>query len=118
MGRNPWDQGTSRKHVLDAIDASLKRLGTDYVDLYQLHRYDPDTPLDETLEALDTVVRAARRATSACSNWPAYKVARALGRSELQEPRARSTRCSRATTCCSAASSATCCRCARRRASP
>ncbi len=54
MGPNAWDQGTSRKHVLDAIDASLKRLGTDYVDLYQLHRYDSATPLDETLDALDT----------------------------------------------------------------
>src|SRR5579859_2730625 len=61
-GRKPWDQGMSRKHVLGAIDASLKRLRTDYVDLYQLHLYDPTTPLDEALEALDTVVRSGRRA--------------------------------------------------------
>jgi aryl-alcohol dehydrogenase (NADP+) len=84
MGRNPWDQGTSRKHVLDAIDASLKRLGTDYVDLYQLHRYDPTTPLDETLEALDTVVKSGKARYVGVSNWPAHRVARALGRSELK----------------------------------
>ena len=84
MGRNPWDQGTSRKHVLDAIDASLKRLGTDYVDLYQLHRYDPNTPLDETLDALDTVVKSGKARYVGVSNWPAHKIARALGRSELR----------------------------------
>ena len=60
MGPNPWDQGASRKHLLDAIDASLGRLQTDYVDLYQLHSDDPVTPLDETLEALDTIVKSGR----------------------------------------------------------
>ena len=85
MGMKPWDQGTSRKHILDAIDASLRRLGTDYVDLYQLHRYDPLTPIDEALEALDTVVRAGKARYVGVSNWPAYKVARALGRSELRD---------------------------------
>lgn len=84
MGREPWSQGTSRKHVLDAIDASLRRLGTDYVDLYQLHRYDPLTPLDETLDALDTVVRSGKARYVGVSNWPAYKVARALGRGEVR----------------------------------
>ena len=78
----------SRKHILDAIDASLRRLGTDYVDLYQLHGYDPHTPIDEALEALDTVVRSGKARYVGVSNWPAYKVARALGRSEVQEPRA------------------------------
>ena len=53
----PWDQGTSRKHVLAAIDASLKRLGTDYVDLYQVHHFDAGTPLDETVEAFDAEVK-------------------------------------------------------------
>ena len=116
MGPKPWDQGTSRKHILDAIDASLRRLGTDYVDLYQLHRYDPHTPIDESLEALDTVVRAGKARYVGVSNWPAYKVARALGRSESRTSSA-STPCSRATICCSAASSATCCRSAPRRRS-
>ena len=84
MGREPWNQGTSRKHVLDAVDASLRRLGTDYIDLYQLHRYDPLTPLDETLDALDTVVKSGKARYVGVSNWPAYKVARALGRGETR----------------------------------
>jgi aryl-alcohol dehydrogenase (NADP+) len=83
-GPNPWDQGMSRKHVLDAIDASLRRLGTDHVDLYQLHADDPTTPLDEALEALDTVVRAGKARYVGVSNWLAHKVARALGRSEVK----------------------------------
>lgn len=84
MGRNPWEQGTSRKHVLDAVEASLKRLGTDYLDLYQLHRYDPLTPLDETLDALDTIVKSGKARYVGVSNWPAHKVARAVGRSEIK----------------------------------
>jgi aryl-alcohol dehydrogenase-like predicted oxidoreductase len=84
MGSKPWDMGMSRKHILDAIDASLRRLKTDYVDLYQLHSYDPNTPIDEALEALDTVVRQGKARYVGVSNWPAYKVARALGRSELK----------------------------------
>ena len=84
MGPKPWDMGMSRKHILDAIDASLRRLKTDYVDLYQLHSYDPNTPIDEALEALDTVVRQGKARYIGVSNWPAYKVARALGRSELK----------------------------------
>src|SRR6188768_1498977 len=58
VGPAPWDQGASRKHVLDAIDHSLRRLGTDYVDLYQLHSDDKLTPLEETVEALDVIVRS------------------------------------------------------------
>jgi len=84
MGPEPWDSGTSRKHILEAIDASLKRLGTDYVDLYQLHRYDPRTPLDETLEALDTVVKSGKARYVGVSNWAAHKIARGLGRGELK----------------------------------
>ncbi len=83
-GPKPWDQGMSRKHILDAIDASLRRLGTDYVDLYQLHGYDTNTPIDEALEALDTVVRSGKARYIGVSNWPAHKIARALGRSELK----------------------------------
>ena len=60
MSPLPWDRGGSRKHLLDAIDASLRRLSTDYVDLYQLHWDDPTTPLDETLEAFDTIVRSGK----------------------------------------------------------
>lgn len=84
MGPKPWNQGMSRKHLLDAIDASLRRLGTDYVDLYQLHRYDPLTPIDEVLEALDAITRAGKARYVGVSNWPAHKIARALGRSELR----------------------------------
>ena len=83
-GRKPWDQGMSRKHILDAIDASLKRLKTDYVDLYQLHSYDPTTPIDEALEALDAVVKSGKARYVGVSNWPATKLARAVGRAELK----------------------------------
>ncbi len=78
----PWDRGNSRKHILDAIDASLRRLGTDHVDLYQLHQPDPETPIDESLGALDDVVRAGKARYVGCSNFHAWQVARALGRSE------------------------------------
>lgn len=84
MGARPWDRGLSRKHILDAIDASLRRLRTDYVDLYQLHSPDRETPLDETLRALDDVVRAGKARYVGCSNFLAYQVARAVGRSEAQ----------------------------------
>jgi aryl-alcohol dehydrogenase-like predicted oxidoreductase len=84
MGKKPWDQGMSRKHILDAIDASLKRLQTDYVDLYQLHGFDASTPIDEALEALDTVVKSGKTRYVGVSNWMAYRVARALGKSELR----------------------------------
>jgi len=83
-GRKPWDQGMSRKHILDAIDASLRRLKTDYVDLYQLHSYDPATSIDEALEALTMVVTSGKARYVGVSNWPAYKVARAVGRAELK----------------------------------
>ena len=84
MGPKPWDQGMSRKHIVEAIDASLKRLGTDWVDLYQLHGFDPSTPLDETLDALDGVVRSGKARYVGVSNWMAHRVARALGRGEVK----------------------------------
>jgi len=81
-GPQPWDVGNNRRHVMDAIDASLRRLGTDYVDLYQLHQDDPETPLDETLRALDDLVRAGKVRYIGCSNFLAYRLALALGRSD------------------------------------
>ncbi|WP_198970677.1 aldo/keto reductase [Xylophilus sp. ASV27] len=83
VGPQDWNQGASRKHLLDAIDASLRRLRTDYVDLYQLHMDDPATPLDETLEALDTIVRSGRARYVGVSNFLAYRLALALGRAAL-----------------------------------
>jgi len=82
VGPAPWQQGTSRKHVLAAIDASLRRLGTDYVDLYQVHHFDAGTPVDETMEALHAVVTSGKARYVGVSNYHAYRVARALGRSE------------------------------------
>ena len=84
MGPHAWDQGASRKHLLDAIDASLERLQTDYVDLYQLHSDDRDTPLDESLEALDVIVKSGRARYIGVSNFLAYRLARALGRADLK----------------------------------
>ncbi len=81
-GPQAWDVGNSRRHILDAVDASLRRLGTDYIDLYQLHGDDPETPLEETLQALDDLVRSGKVRYIGCSNFLAYRVARALGRSE------------------------------------
>lgn len=83
MGRNRWDMGNSRRHIMDAIDASLRRLQTDFVDLYQLHFDDPGVPLDETLQALDDLVRSGKVRYIGCSNFLAYRMARALGRSEV-----------------------------------
>ena len=80
--RRPWDQGNSRKNIMSAIDASLRRLQTDYVDVYQLHSWDENTPIDETLHALDDLVRSGKVRYAACSNFLAYQLARSLGRSE------------------------------------
>src|SRR5260370_827637 len=82
MGPAAWDAGSSRKHLLDAIDASLRRLNTDYVDLYQLHMDDPATPLDEMVEAMDTIVRSGKARYIGVSNFLAYRLARALGRQD------------------------------------
>ena len=78
VGDKPNDRGLSRKHILAAIDASLRRLGTDYVDLYQIHRWDGETPIEETLDALDSVVRAGKARYLGASSMYAWQLAKAL----------------------------------------
>ena len=78
MGDGPNDRGLSRKHLFHAIDASLRRLGTDYVDLYQIHRFDPHTPIEETLEALDDIVRAGKARYIGASSMYAWQFAQML----------------------------------------
>jgi aryl-alcohol dehydrogenase (NADP+) len=78
MGEGPNDRGLSRKHVLQAIDASLRRLGTDYVDLYQIHRFDYQTPIEETLEALNDIVRAGKARYIGASSMFAWQFASML----------------------------------------
>ncbi|MGH9346471.1 MAG: aldo/keto reductase [Vicinamibacterales bacterium] len=78
MGDGPNDRGLSRKHLLDAIDGSLRRLDTDYVDLYQVHRWDYSTPIDETLRTLDDIVRAGKARYIGASSMFAYQFAKAL----------------------------------------
>ena len=83
MGPGPNDYGLSRKHILSSIDASLKRLGTDYVDLYQIHRWDYETPIEETMEALNDVVRAGKARYIGGSAMYAWQFAKALFTSDL-----------------------------------
>jgi len=82
-GPHPWDRGSSRQNIMRSIDASLRRLQTDHIDLYQLHAWDARTPIDETLSALDDLVRTGKVRYVGCSNFLAYQVARAIGRSEV-----------------------------------
>jgi aryl-alcohol dehydrogenase-like predicted oxidoreductase len=79
VGTGPNDEGLSRRHVLKAVEDSLRRLGTDFIDLYQAHAPDPDTPLEETLRAFDDLVRSGKVRYVGCSNYPAWQVALALG---------------------------------------
>ncbi len=79
VGPGPNQLGLSRRHIHESIDASLKRLGTDWVDLYQIHGFDALTPLDETLRALDDVVRAGKVRYVGCSNLAAWQLAKANG---------------------------------------
>jgi aryl-alcohol dehydrogenase (NADP+) len=79
MGQDPNKVGLSRKHIMDGIDASLRRLGMDYVDLYQIHRWDHETPIEETLEALNDVVRAGKARYIGASSMFAWQLAKALG---------------------------------------
>jgi aryl-alcohol dehydrogenase (NADP+) len=75
---DPNGRGLSRKHIFDAVDGSLRRLGMDYVDLYQIHRYDPDTPIEETLEALHDVVKAGKARYIGASSMYAWQFAEML----------------------------------------
>jgi aryl-alcohol dehydrogenase (NADP+) len=78
MSDDPNDRGLSRKHVMAAIDGSLRRLGTDYVDLYQIHRWDPETPIEETLRALDDIVRAGKARYIGASSMMSWQFMKAL----------------------------------------
>ena len=82
MGDGPNDAGLSRHHLIRACEASLRRLGTDYIDLYQVHEWDGQTPLEETLEALDTLVRSGKVRYIGCSNYAGWQLLKALGTSE------------------------------------
>jgi aryl-alcohol dehydrogenase-like predicted oxidoreductase len=82
MGPHPWDEGLSHKHVLRAVEDSLRRLQTDYIDLYQTHGPDPETPIEETMAALDDLVRAGKVRYVGCSNYQAWNLAKALWTSD------------------------------------
>jgi aryl-alcohol dehydrogenase-like predicted oxidoreductase len=84
MGEGPNEKGLSRKHIMDSIDASLQRLGTDYVDLYQIHRWDYETPIEETLEALNDLVRAGKVRYLGASSMYAWQFSRALHLAETR----------------------------------
>lgn len=81
---DPNGEGLSRKHIMQNLDASLKRLGTDYIDLYQVHRTDPTTPLKETMATLTDLVRSGKVRYIGCSNFPAWQLEKALRISEVQ----------------------------------
>jgi len=83
-GQDPNGEGLSRKHIMRNLETSLKRLGTDYVDLYQVHRVDPTTPLKETMATLSDLVRSGKIRYIGCSNFPAWQLEKALRISEVQ----------------------------------
>jgi len=83
MGPGPNDEGLSRRHILQAVDASLDRLGVEYIDLYQTHSYDDNTPIEETLRAMDDLVHQGKVRYVGCSNYPAWRLTEALWTSQL-----------------------------------
>jgi aryl-alcohol dehydrogenase-like predicted oxidoreductase len=85
MGDGPNDAGLSRHHIMRGCEASLRRLGTDYIDLYQLHEWDGQTPLDETLQALDDLVRAGKVRYVGASNYTGWQLMKALGIADRHE---------------------------------
>ena len=82
MGDGPNDEGLSRAHIMTAVEDSLNRLGTDYIDLYQTHWYDENTPIEETLSALDDLVHQGKVRYIGCSNYPAWRLMQALWTSD------------------------------------
>jgi aryl-alcohol dehydrogenase-like predicted oxidoreductase len=82
MGDGPNDKGSSRYHLINAVEASLKRLGTDYIDIYHLHGFDALTPLEETLDTLNTLVRSGKVRYIACSNFSGWHLMKSLAVSE------------------------------------
>ncbi|HSF81116.1 MAG TPA: aldo/keto reductase [Anaerolineales bacterium] len=78
MGEGPNDEGLSRLHIYQAVEASLRRLGTDYIDLYQTHWYDDKVPIEDTLSALDDLIRQGKVRYIGCSNYPAWRLTEAL----------------------------------------
>jgi aryl-alcohol dehydrogenase-like predicted oxidoreductase len=84
MGDGPNDQGLSRKHILRSIENSLRRLGTDYVDLYQIHRWDYETPMEETLEALHDIIRSGKARYIGASSMYCYQFARSIYLADLR----------------------------------
>jgi len=84
MGEGPNDRGASRGHIMDGVHASLRRLGTDYIDLLQLHQWDAETPIEETMRALDDLVRGGQVRYIGCSNYTAWQLVWSLGVSERQ----------------------------------
>jgi aryl-alcohol dehydrogenase-like predicted oxidoreductase len=84
VGQGPNDRGASRHHILASVEASLRRLQTDYIDLYQIHRWDETTPIEETLRALDDLVRGGKVRYAGASNFAAWQLARANAIAELR----------------------------------
>lgn len=81
---SPNDRGASRQHILDGVEASLRRLGTNFIDLYQIHRWDAETPIDETMQALDDLVRAGKVRYIGASNFSAWQLTHANALAELR----------------------------------
>ena len=115
MGDGPNDAGLSRTHLTRALDASLRRLGVDHVDLYQAHAWDPLTPIEETLGFFDDAVRAGKIRYAGVSNFIGWQLQKAALLGRARPP--RSSPCSRSTTCSSATSSSRSSTCAATRAS-
>ncbi len=83
MGAGPNDEGLSRTHIMKAVEDSLRRLNTDYIDLYQAHSFDADTPIQETLKTLDDLVRQGKVRYLGCSNFPAWRLTESLWAAKL-----------------------------------